>query len=107
MLLNARQIERGMGKERIILLAMEDITERQIEESLRQSEERYRTIITSMEDGYLETDLAGNFTVVNDAGCRNLGYSREELLRMNSRQITDEVNHKKIYLLFNKVYSNR
>jgi len=28
MLLNARQIERGMGKERIILLAIEDITER-------------------------------------------------------------------------------
>jgi two-component system CheB/CheR fusion protein len=28
MLLNARQIERGMGKERIILLAIEDVTER-------------------------------------------------------------------------------
>src|SRR3989337_2198072 len=35
MLLNARQIERGMGKERIILLAIEDITERRrIEEKL-------------------------------------------------------------------------
>ena len=32
MLLNARQIERGAGKERIILLAIEDITERRVVE---------------------------------------------------------------------------
>ena len=51
MLLNARQIVRAMGKERIILLAIEDITERRqledrLEESagqvLKESEERYR-----------------------------------------------------------------
>ena len=36
MLLNARQIERGTGKERIILLAIEDITERKgLEEKLK------------------------------------------------------------------------
>ncbi|MHB8894909.1 MAG: PAS domain S-box protein [Candidatus Geothermincolia bacterium] len=33
MLLNARQIERGKGKERIILLAIEDITERKVVEA--------------------------------------------------------------------------
>ncbi len=38
MLLNARQIERGMGKERIILLAIEDITERkEIENGLEKT----------------------------------------------------------------------
>ena len=40
MLLNARQIERGMGKERIILLAIEDITERrEIEKGLEKAHE--------------------------------------------------------------------
>ena len=40
MLLNARQIQRGLGKERIILLAIEDITERkEIEERLRKIKE--------------------------------------------------------------------
>ena len=40
MLLNARQIQRGWGKERIILLAIEDITERkEIEERLRKIKE--------------------------------------------------------------------
>ena len=37
MLLNARQIERGLGKERIILLAIEDVTERKkYEEKIQQ-----------------------------------------------------------------------
>jgi PAS domain S-box-containing protein len=41
MLLNARQIERRMGKERIILLAIEDITEsKRLEDLLTESEER-------------------------------------------------------------------
>jgi DNA-binding NtrC family response regulator len=58
---------------------------KQAEEALRQSEERYRTILDEMEDGYFEVDLAGNFTFVNDADCRLLGYSREELLGTSFR----------------------
>src|SRR5512145_2088805 len=64
-----------------------DITARkQAEEALRQSEERYRTILDNIEDGYYETDLQGNLTFCNDALCRIPGYSREELLGMNYRQ---------------------
>jgi PAS domain S-box-containing protein len=44
MLLNARQILRGWGKEQIILLAIEDITEQnRLENQLAESEERYGT----------------------------------------------------------------
>ena len=44
MLLNARQIERGMGKERIILLAIEDITERkEIEKGLEKTRKELET----------------------------------------------------------------
>src|SRR5208337_2167087 len=58
-----------------------DITkQKQLEEFLRQSEERYRTIIEKMEDGYFEIDLGGNFTFVNDAEWRYMGYLREELI---------------------------
>jgi diguanylate cyclase (GGDEF)-like protein/PAS domain S-box-containing protein len=105
MLLNARQIERASGKERIILLAIEDITERkQTEDALRQSEEKYRTILENMQEGYFELDLAGNYTFVNDAGCRNIGYHREELIGMNNRQYQDETTAQKTYQLFRRLY---
>jgi diguanylate cyclase (GGDEF)-like protein/PAS domain S-box-containing protein len=82
-----------------------DITERkQAEESLRQSEEKYRTILESIEEGYCEVDLAGNFTFLNDSMCRIFGYPKEELMGMNDRQYTDQENAKRLFQAFNQVY---
>jgi diguanylate cyclase (GGDEF)-like protein/PAS domain S-box-containing protein len=78
---------------------------KQMEEALRKSEERYRIIIEKMEEGYFELDLAGNFTIVNDAECRNMGYTREELIGMNYRQYTDKKNAAKAFEGFNKIYT--
>jgi two-component system cell cycle sensor histidine kinase PleC len=50
MLLNARQIHRVLGKERIILLAIEDITERrEIENGLKNAHEELRELATELE----------------------------------------------------------
>jgi PAS domain S-box-containing protein len=88
-----------------VISMVQDITERKrAEEALRQSEERYRTIIENIQDGYLEVDLAGNFTFVNDAQCVNLGYTKEELAGMNNRQYADEENAKKMFQAFSRVY---
>jgi two-component system, cell cycle sensor histidine kinase and response regulator CckA len=76
----------------------------QTEEVLRQSEERYRTIIENIQDGYFENDLAGNLTFVNDALCRNLGYSREELIGMNYRQYTDEKTAMELFRYYDRLY---
>jgi len=82
-----------------------DITQRRrMERALRESEEKYRTIIENIEDGYYEVDLAGNFTFFNAALCRIAGYSREELMGMNNRQIMDEFNAKRVFRVFNQVY---
>jgi len=87
------------------LMACEDITERKrAEEALHQSEEKYRTILESIEDGYYEVDLAGNLTFFNDSMCRIWGYSEEELMGMNNRQYTDQENAKRVYQAFNRVY---
>ena len=77
----------------------------QAEEALRESEEKYRTILETIEDGYYEIDLGGNFTFFNDSMCKISGYSRDELMGMNNRQYTDEENAKKLYQTFNKVYT--
>jgi len=49
MLLNARQIQRGLGKERIILLAIEDITERkEIEAGLEKAHEELKELAAEL-----------------------------------------------------------
>jgi len=61
-----------------------DITERKLmEEALRQSEEKYRSILETIQEGYFEVDLNGNFTFCNDSMARLTGYSKDELLGMN------------------------
>ena len=77
---------------------------RRVEGALRESEEKYRTILENIEDGYYEIDLTGNFTFFNDSMCRIWGYPREELMGMNDRQYTDKVNAKKVFQAFNTVY---
>ncbi|OGN91238.1 MAG: hypothetical protein A2Z70_01800, partial [Chloroflexi bacterium RBG_13_48_17] len=82
-----------------------NVTERKrVEEALRQSEERYRTVLEEMEESYYEVDIAGNFTFCNDAMCRQLGYSREELTGMNYRAITPPENIKKVFSTYNQAY---
>jgi PAS domain S-box-containing protein len=73
-------------------------------QKIQESEEKYRTILESIEDGYFEVDLAGNFTFFNESTCKILGYSRDELMGMNNRQYMDAKNAKKVYHTFNRVY---
>ena len=82
MLLNARRIYReGLGTQ-LILLAMEDITERKLQEKeLMTAEERYRRIFETAKDGLLILDKeTGAITSANLSVAQLLGHSREELL---------------------------
>jgi PAS domain S-box-containing protein len=88
-----------------VLCFMSDITERkQAEEALRQSEERYRTMLEEMEDAYSEIDLGGHFTFVNNSVCRDLGYSKEELMGMSYKKFTAEDDIESVFRAFNEVY---
>ncbi|HAA05514.1 MAG TPA: hypothetical protein DCE18_19410, partial [Syntrophobacteraceae bacterium] len=57
-------------------------------QALRESEEKYRTILENIKEGYFELDLQGDFTFFNDSMCEILGYPSEELLGMNRRSCT-------------------
>ena len=59
---------------------------------LKQTEERYQIIIKNFIDGFWIADTKGQFLEVNDAYCRMIGYSRDELLKMKIPDI--EANEK-------------
>jgi formate hydrogenlyase transcriptional activator len=82
MLLNARRIYReGKGTD-MILLAIEDITERKkTEEALKISETRYRRLFETAQDGILILDAdTGQISDVNPFLVEMLGYSHGDLL---------------------------
>lgn len=65
-----------------------DITQRkQIEEALRESEERYRALYNQIDDAIFIHDGESNIIDVNHAACDRLGYRRDELLSMKTIDI--------------------
>lgn len=56
---------------------------KQIEENLRKSDERHRTILQTATSGILSADLQGRLLEVNKAFCHMTGYSEAELRTMH------------------------
>jgi len=54
---------------------------------IKESEERYRSLIEQASDAIYVNNAKGDFTQVNDSMCKMVGYSREELLTMNVRDL--------------------
>ncbi|MCU0578469.1 MAG: PAS domain S-box protein [Desulfobacterota bacterium] len=74
------------------------------EAALRQSEEKYRLILESIEEGYFEVDLAGNLTFFNEALCRVLGYAPEGMRGLNNRAFMRPETAQRVYETFNQVF---
>ena len=85
--------------------SLTDITSRKrTEEALKNSQEKYRSILQSIVEGYYEVDLDGNFTFVNDAICRIFQVPKASLLNMNLKDFTDSENAYRGIEAFRKVY---
>ena len=67
----------------------QDITERkQVEESLRESEVKYRQLHESMRDAFIKVDMRGTIVEFNRASQEMLGYTPEELPYLTYLDIT-------------------
>ena len=91
-------------KEKQRRLAGEIRDRRQANRARVESEERYRIILDSIEDGYFEVDLEGRITFFNGSLSRLLGVPENQLAGMNPRTLMDGANAGKITRVFRHAY---
>jgi len=109
------EVSRAELKERNIELARtleelaRDITERkQTEEALRDSEGRYRLLFNGITDAVyvheVSVEKPGKFYAVNDSACRMLGYTRDEFMQMEVKDIDIAEQSEKISSVHEKLF---
>jgi diguanylate cyclase (GGDEF)-like protein/PAS domain S-box-containing protein len=88
-----------------VVVVSKDITEmKQVEEALRESEGKYKTIIENIEDGYLEITPDWSPLFFNQVWLNMIGYSREEYAGMNFRHLVNEEEARQLSQIFEDVY---
>jgi PAS domain S-box-containing protein len=77
---------------------------RRTETALRQSEERYRTILDSIVDGYYEINLRGEVMFCNDSLLRIFGYARSEIDELDALELLAAENRERAISVFTRVF---
>ena len=84
-----------------------DISERKdAERAMRESEERSRTILETIEDGYYELDTSGRFTACNPALERLLGHPAGRLVGCAYREFVDAGSVARVAQVLSEVYAS-
>jgi len=80
---------RMVGTERLAVSIVRDITERkQVEQALRENEEKYRSLFESSADGILLGSIDAHVLDCNPAACQLYGYTKEELVGLTIYDLT-------------------
>ena len=96
-----------IGNEELKQIISHNISERKkAEQDLIESEEKYRSILENIKEGYFEVDLKGDFTFTNDSFCDLIGYSREDIIGMNFSELVEAKNAMKVYKHYNSIYKS-
>jgi PAS domain S-box-containing protein len=91
---------------RVSLFARDITPHKQLEKSLRISEERTQAILDRIEDGCFEVELSdeGRYLFVNQGFCEITGYCADEMLGKSFREFFDAQTSRQLYLAYRKVY---
>jgi PAS domain S-box-containing protein len=90
-----------LEKTRILQNLEETLDERTKE--LRTSEKKYRTLLQTNNVGFFELDLARNVVSCNDVVLSFTGYTKDELIGMDSIKIIHQDYHQKLIDVYNRV----
>jgi PAS domain S-box-containing protein len=80
--LRREEVDAVVGKNHVALLLMKEM-----EEALRESEERYRSLFEGISDSVMVYSSQGRLLDCNKVTLQRLGYSHEELLRLSAADI--------------------
>ncbi len=95
-------INRGLAA----VVSVVDITSKKaLEEELRKREQRYRSILENMQEGYFEADLKGNLKFANKALLR-IGEVNDlrKVINLNYKSFAPYMSAKKMFKVFYRVY---
>lgn len=85
-----------------------EITERKLtEESLRESDVRFQKLIEQAGDGFELINENGQYVDVNETSCKQLGYTKEELLSLTIADIDPSVTIEKYKEQFNSLINSQ
>lgn len=94
----------GEGKFLGTTCILTDVSERKQSETVsRQSEERHRTILDNIQEGYFECDLTGKITFCNQAFCRIHQQSEEDIFNADYRDYVSAETAQQIRDAFGQV----
>lgn len=98
-------VENGENK---ILLVARDITNlKKTEDKLKESENKYKSFVTEINDGIYETDTRGFFKFVNNSLVQMFKYnSAEELIGKNFIELAQDYEHERIIKLYKDAMVN-
>jgi two-component system cell cycle sensor histidine kinase/response regulator CckA len=102
-LISSRPI-RFQGQDCLLAIGTDITGFKEAQQALRESEEKHRNILESMEEIYYEMDLSGNLIFFNDALLKTFGRIPEEIMGINYREFTSPEEAERLLSIFNEVY---
>jgi len=79
---------------------------RQSEDNLQKSNEKYRIILESIEEGYYEINFAGDFKFINKSMCKIMALAEKEIIGTNITSHLDKKDIDGFKTFFNKIKNN-
>ncbi len=97
-------VKEADGRVSGLVISLVNVTER--EKAIiaqRESEKRYRTLVEQASDGIFVADPQGNYVDVNPSGCAMLGFTKEEILKLNMKDLVSPDDQSKSPIKFNEL----